>query len=213
MARHPVYRRSAGKMGKSLFFIVGFSVTLWAGGLYQFASSIPATVENTTNKTDAIVVLTGGSGRLDTGISLLSNNMAEKMFVSGVYKGVDVSTLLQLSQQSPEGLTCCIGIGHAEDTIDNARETFDWAKDNKVKSIRLVTSSYHMLRAMLEFDNTLEGITIIPNPVFSDTVKQHKWWIWPGTTDLIVSEYNKYMLAWLRHLFRKVFMVKPRIKK
>jgi len=212
MTRAPIYRRGAGNMGKTLFFFIGFFVTLWAGGLYNFASTLPGSVVDETSKTDAIVVLTGGSGRLDAGVQLLTNNMAAKMFVSGVYKGIEVSTLLNLSQQNPEDLLCCIGIGYAENTIDNALETFDWAKDNKIKSIRLVTSSYHMPRAMLEFENTLEDILIIPNPVFSEVVKQKKWWIWPGTTDLIVSEYNKFILAWLRHLARKVFMIKPHIK-
>ena len=209
MTKHSIYHRGSSRFAKALFFLIGFLVTFWAGGLYLFASSIPATVEDATSKTDAIAVLTGGRGRLDTGIGLLSDGFANKMFVSGVYKGVDVSTLLKLSQQSPEGLSCCIGIGHAEDTIDNARETFAWAGDNKIKSIRLVTSAYHMPRAMLEFNNTMKKIKIIPHPVFSDSVKQEKWWIWPGTTDLIVSEYNKFILAWLRHLFRKVLMVSP----
>jgi len=212
MSRHPIYRRGASTMGKTLFFLVGFFVTLWAGGLYHFASSLPDRVVDEKSKTDAIVVLTGGSGRLDAGVSLLANKMAAKMFVSGVYKGVEVSTLLKLSQQNPKDLSCCIGIGYAENTIDNALETFDWAKDNRIKSIRLVTSSYHMPRAMLEFENTLEDVSIISNPVFSEAVKQKKWWIWPGTTDLIVSEYNKFILAWLRHLARKVLVIKPHVK-
>lgn len=212
MSKYSIYHRGSSRAVKTLFFLIGFSVTFWAGGLYMYATSIPVAVEDTTSKTDAIAVLTGGRGRLDQGIALLSDGLASKMFVSGVYKGVDVSTLLKLSQQNPQELSCCIGIGHAEDTIDNARETYAWASDNKVKSIRLVTSAYHMPRAMLEFNNTMKKIKIIPHPVFSDFVKQEKWWIWPGTTDLIVSEYNKFILAWLRHLFRKVLMVPPRIK-
>lgn len=206
MARHPIYRRGPSRAAKALFFVVGFSVTFWAGGLYLFASSIPAVIKDQKSKTDAIVVLTGGRGRLNEGIGLLSNGHASKMFVSGVYKGVDVSTLLKLSQQNPKELICCIGIGHAEDTIDNARETSDWAVDNKISSIRLVTSAYHMPRAMLEFKNSMKEIKIVPHPVFSDYVKQEKWWIWPGTTDLIVSEYNKFLLAWLRHRLRKILI-------
>ncbi|MDH5189461.1 MAG: hypothetical protein OEW37_10960, partial [Rhodospirillaceae bacterium] len=72
MARHPIYRRGPSTMGKALFFSVGFFVTLWAGGLYHFASSLPALVIDKTSKTDAIVVLTGGSGRLDAGVGLLA---------------------------------------------------------------------------------------------------------------------------------------------
>ena len=61
----------------------------------------------------SIVVLTGGSGRLDEGLDLLSRNFAKRLFVSGVYHGVDVERLVQISKREPEGLEPRIGIGDA----------------------------------------------------------------------------------------------------
>lgn len=212
MSRVPVYRRGPHRSVKALFFLLVFLLVGWAGGLYLFASSIPSTLIDDVTRTDAIVVLTGGSGRLNEGVRLLSERRAERLFVSGVYRGVDVATLLELSKQNPQELSCCIGIGHAEDTIGNARETLDWVRDNRVQSLRLVTSAYHMPRAMLEFTNAILDIKIIAHPVFSDFVKQESWWKWPGTTDLIVSEYNKFLLAWIRHRVRTVLVSPPQVK-
>ena len=87
----------------------------YSGGLLWYATDIPTQVTDTTTVTDAIVVLTGGSERLDTGLGLLRQKMGRKLFVSGVYRGVDVAELLRLSRQKPEEVECCIVLGHAAD--------------------------------------------------------------------------------------------------
>ena len=93
----------------------------WTAGLFRFAAAIPAQVADPGIRTDAIVVLTGGSGRLAAGLELLAADKAEKLFVSGVYLGVDVDTLLELSQRTPEEIKCCVEIGHsAGNTAGNA---------------------------------------------------------------------------------------------
>lgn len=173
-------------------------VVAWGVGLYFFAHNLPKMVDDTQTHTDAIVVLTGGRGRLETALDLLSKGFAGKLFVSGVYRGVDVAKLLELTQRAPKELSCCIGIGEAENTIANASETRDWAVKNGVHSIRLVTSAYHMPRALLEFNYAMAGFAIIPHPVFNEHVKLKKWWLWPGTASLVASEYNKFLVAWVR---------------
>jgi len=66
-------------------------------------------------------------------------------------------------------------------------------------SLRLVTAAYHMPRSLLEFQDAMPDIEIEPYPVFPVHVKQDKWWAWPGTMALTVTEYNKYIVASLRH--------------
>ncbi len=212
MARAPAFRRDEKSWPRVLFYTLAVALVLWAIGLFEFAGAIPNSIASLEVKTDAIVVLTGGSGRVQEGIDLMDQGRSKKLFVSGVYKGLDVASLLELSKKNPGELSCCIGIGYAEDTITNALETRDWARDNAVKSIRLVTSAYHMPRAMLEFKNVLVDITVIKHPVFTDHVKQERWWSYPGTTMLIISEYNKFILAWLRHRMRDVLIEPPLIK-
>jgi len=87
----------------------------------------------------------------------------------------------------------------AQNTAGNAVETEEWMRANGFQSLRLVTASYHMPRSLLEFRQALPDATIIPHPVFSDHVKQDRWWLWPGTARLIIGEYNKFLAAWVTH--------------
>ena len=125
---------------------------LWGWGLIAFIGQIPTRVTDRDSLTDAIVVLTGGSLRLDTGLRLLRQKQGEKLFVSGVYRGVDVQRLLTLSEHNRTELLCCINLGYqATSTAANARETRAWLTEQGYHSLRLVTASYHMPRSLLEF--------------------------------------------------------------
>ncbi len=168
----------------------------WAAGFMWFAGSVPRAVDDPETVTDAVVVLTGGSGRLGVGLSLLAQKRAKKLFVSGVYQGVDVTELLRISRQSPEELECCVVLGYsAGDTAGNARETAEWMAKEGFASLRLVTANYHMRRSLLEFRRVMPAVVLIPHPVFSPNFKNEDWWRWPGTAGLILSEYSKYLVA------------------
>lgn len=195
--------RSGHRRGRRvLFHVVMVSLCLcavWVGGLFVFAEALPGKAEQSDARTDAIVVLTGGSGRVAEGLDLLAADKGRKLFVSGVYKGVDVKSLIQTSRRAPGVLEDRVGIGTAEDTIANAVETAQWIREQNFHSLRLVTGAYHMPRSLLEFRQALPDVEIVPHPVFPEHVKQNEWWAWPGTAALVASEYNKYLLAWLRH--------------
>ena len=146
---------------------------LWLIGLIWFAAMLPDQVVDTKRKTDAIVVLTGGSGRLSQGLELLAEKQARKLFVSGVYRGLDVTQLLRSGQQSPDEFQCCVALGYeADDTEGNATETSAWMKAQKFQSLRLVTANYHMPRSLIEFRHAMPDIEIVPHPVFPKTFKQ-----------------------------------------
>ena len=179
---------------------------IWFCGFVIFAQSLPDTVATPKIQTDAIVVLTGGSLRLETGLDLLTDNRASKLFVSGVHRGVDVQQLLQIVQRFPDALTCCIALGYdANNTEGNAKETAAWLKKEQYHSIRLVTSSYHMPRSSAEFRAEMPEIKIIEHPVFPKSFKSKNWWFWPGSTGLIVEEYNKYLIAYVRRKLLLIF--------
>lgn len=173
----------------------------YAGGLVWFAESIVEGVGDADATTDAIVVLTGGSQRVQTGLQLLTAGKAKKLFVSGVYHGTDVAALLHVQRQSPDAVQCCIVLGHtADNTYGNALETAAWMRQEGYRSMRLVTANYHMRRALLEFARAMPEARIIPHPVFPETVRE-RWWAWPGTLDLIIGEYDKYLWALIRPWF------------
>jgi uncharacterized SAM-binding protein YcdF (DUF218 family) len=176
----------------SLLLVASF----WVGGLVWFAGQLPRGPGDATSRTDAIVVLTGGSGRLQQGLDLLASDMAEKLFVSGVYRGVDVQELLAISRATPEEIECCIALGYeADNTRGNALETARWLHGEGYSSIRLVTASYHMPRSLLEFRRLMPDIAIITHPVLSEHYRQEDWWLWPGSARLLISEYSKYLIA------------------
>lgn len=193
------YRRAV--RWRRALFVVALLAVAWTVGLLWFAAALPSAVADPTRRTDAIVVLTGGSDRLGVALDLLSAEKGQKLFVSGVYRGVDVRQLLDLSQHSPEDLSCCVVLGYeADNTRGNAIETAAWMKEQGYSSLRLVTATYHMPRSLLEFRRLMPEIEIVPHPVFPKHFKSDNWWMWPGSSSLLVSEYSKYLVALLRGL-------------
>lgn len=177
--------------------ILGISLALlsWMAGLISHAQKVPETVLNISERTDAIVVLTGGSERIAKGVELLERELASQLFISGVAPSVTVADLLSSGLQSQKKLSGKITVGsEAEDTPGNAIETAIWALDNSVRSIRLVTAAYHMPRALLELERTMPAVKIIPHPVFPEQVKTD-WWLYPGTASLLAREYSKYLYS------------------
>jgi uncharacterized SAM-binding protein YcdF (DUF218 family) len=172
---------------------------LWLAGLVWFATPPPA--DTRAAATDAIVVLTGGSLRVQSGIDLLRDGKGRKLFVSGVNQQVDLDDLLRISGTVPEWALCCIVLGHeADNTFGNAQETAQWIRGQGFHSLRLVTAWYHMPRSLLEFHRALPEAEIVAHPVFPDQVKRERWWAWPGTAALLVDEYVKYLGALSRPL-------------
>ncbi|MDR3449251.1 MAG: YdcF family protein [Alphaproteobacteria bacterium] len=186
----------------TLFF--GFlAVAAWLGGLVVFVGSIDAmrepTVDTNLQITDGIVVLTGGSERVTTGLELLESGRGKKLFISGVHKGLTLDGIVG-SQPVPDNLrSCCIVLGHlAGSTFGNADETDIWMNLENYRSLRLVTANYHMPRSLLVFHAAMPDIVIVPHPVVPDSVKLDDWWRHPGTVDLLVTEYMKYLAAFVR---------------
>jgi uncharacterized SAM-binding protein YcdF (DUF218 family) len=188
--------RPQGHIQWALIGLVALAA-LWLGGLLWYASDIPRGIDDTATMTDAVVVLTGGSGRVDVGLALLAERRAKKLFVSGVARDVDIDQLLKVSmRQDARNLKDRIVLGHeAGDTPGNARETAAWMTREGFTSLRLVTASYHMRRSLLEFRRAMPYTRIVVHPVFPQGFRLAEWWRWPGTMSLLASEYTKYLIA------------------
>jgi len=200
-----VQRRRRGLRRLIALSVILVAWLVWLAGLFAFVHAIPLTVDRPNVRTDAIVVLTGGSLRLDAGLRLLAERRGERLFVSGVHRGVDVVELLRAYETAPQRTRCCLDLGHdAINTVGNAAETADWMKRHGYESMRLVTASYHMPRSLLEFAHAMPDVEVVAHPVFPEHVRIEKWWRWPGTTALIVQEYNKYLVAWIRQTWNRV---------
>lgn len=186
-----------GPWRKALAAGLGLALA-WGGGFLWFVASIPGGAALESAQADAIVVLTGGSERLATGIALLDAGRGRALFVSGVHRSVDVAELMRLARAEHPDLAGRIVLGYAaDDTRGNAQETALWIRAEGFSSLRLVTAGYHMRRSLLEFHRAMPDITILAHPVFPDSVKS-EWWRWPGTASLLATEYTKYLAALLR---------------
>lgn len=198
----PPFRRGVLKLAGFLGGIVAGLVLAWGAGFLWFVATVPDRVADGASRTDAIVVLTGGSARLATGMALLEAGLGDRLFVSGVHRGVDLTDILKQAKPEHSPLAGAVVLGYsADDTVGNAAETAAWMHGEKLRSLRLVTGAYHMPRALMEFRHALPGGTIIPHPVFPNAVKSREWWRWPGTAALLATEYSKYLAAVLRHWF------------
>lgn len=173
-------------------------LALWVAGLAWFVETLPTTIGDPDTRTDAIVVLTGGTQRLASGLDLLAAGKAQKLFVSGVHQGVAIADLLRVSHHGPE-LASRIVLGHeASSTLGNALETAAWMRREGYESLRLVTADYHMRRSLIDFERVMPEIRIIANPVFPELTQHANWWASPGTAMLLIGEYNKYLGALVR---------------
>lgn len=196
--------KQRGKTIKKFFIILGCLALIWVVGFGWFITTVPSERSKNLDQTDAIVVLTGGSARLGAGLALLMNGYAGEMFISGVGKGVSIEDLFDIENFSPEKVMLLkqrVSLGYgAEDTYENGIEVARWVVTRGHQSIRLVTSNYHMPRSLMELSSRLPETEIITYPVFPKNVKTDAWWNYPGTRQLLLSEYMKYIAVGLRNL-------------
>jgi uncharacterized SAM-binding protein YcdF (DUF218 family) len=165
----------------------------WGIGLARFSAKVQNQNIVWTNATDAVVVLTGGPGRLQAGADVLIAGMARQLYITGVDPAVRDIRELNLNWPNSFDPSCCVALGQrATDTYGNAVEAAMWVQAQKFSSMRLVTSAYHMPRALLEFKRLLPGVRIVPHPVGINTgAGLDRWLIW--------SEYHKYLVVKLGH--------------
>ena len=178
------------------------AAVLWALGLASFLIIILVmSPGKTLTPTDGIVVLTGGSERVKTGFDLMKRGSAKEMLISGVHKSVTLADLLDQTHQARGDVPCCITLGYsALDTAGNATETKEWTQSHNIHSVRLVTATYHMPRALVELKRQMPGIRIVPHPVR------------PVGFDLLsesgmrrgVTEYHKTLVALARLMKEQV---------
>ncbi len=163
----------------------------------RFAAMLPTEPEALGRKTDAIIVLTGGADRIAEGLRLLDEGRAPALFVSGVGAGVTAARLLELAGRAANSpLACCIELGRtAQDTVGNAAEVTAWAAGRAAQSLRIVTAAYHLPRALHLLRRAAPEVEMLAHPVIPDTLRLDGWWRWPGTREVLLRAYHKYLLA------------------
>jgi uncharacterized SAM-binding protein YcdF (DUF218 family) len=164
---------------------------VWALGFFWFAAFLPGRAGG--ERTDAIVVLTGGPGRIDRGLDVLRGGKAKELLVTGVYNDVRPVEFAAEYKVDPQLMDCCVTLGFAAlDTRGNAAETAEWVAERKVRSLRLVTTDWHMRRAALELSADIpDNIELV-----EDAVPSHP------SLRILFLEYHKLIARYFARLLR-----------
>jgi uncharacterized SAM-binding protein YcdF (DUF218 family) len=172
---------------------------IWASGLMAFAARVQqSTPSPDPAPADGIVVLTGASSneRIAAAVDLLAAHRGRRVLVSGVNRVVSREELRTASNTVRRLYDCCVDLGfNSVDTVSNARETAEWAKTMRFHSLTIVTTDYHMPRAMLELRAVLRPpeFTLQTYAVPTPALKARQWWRSPRAARLMVVEYSKYL--------------------
>lgn len=171
---------------------------IWAAGLFAFASRVQqSTPVPQPLPAEGIVVLTGANSneRIAAAVDLLAERLGQRVLVSGVNPEVSREELRRASKTVRRLYDCCVDLGFlAADTVGNARETAEWARARRYGSLIIVTSDYHMPRAMLELRAVLRPPMVLRTwAVPTPALKAKGWWRSPRASRLMVVEYCKYL--------------------
>lgn len=176
-------------------------IALYLVGLEAFASRIAAsTPAPTPPAADGVVALTGAStARLTAAIRLLETGRAQRLLISGVNQKVRRADLRGVTRATRRYYDCCVDLGFsATDTLGNARETAAWARTHHFASVIVVTSDFHMPRAMIELRAAMPGTQLIPYPVRSEEVDAAHWWRSSASARRLAVEFGKYLAILVR---------------
>lgn len=189
----------AGRWRYAIYLGVAIVLPLHAG-LMLFAGAISRPPPAVAPVTEGIVVLTGGEKRIQVAVGLLDNKRGERLLISGANPAISRFEIRRrLSEQYSALFQCCIDIGYAShNTSSNAEEARAWASHWKFRRLLIVTSGYHMPRALAELGRVLPETTLVAYPVSSPNLHLETWWLHPRTGWLIVREYLKFLRAYVR---------------
>jgi uncharacterized SAM-binding protein YcdF (DUF218 family) len=168
-------------------------------GFVAFLSQLRGVEVKPARNADGIVVLTGGSSRVSDAMELLAGGYGKRLLISGVHPANATSDISRSLPDNQSLLGCCVDLDRsAVNTRSNAAETRRWVKERGFKSLIVVTSNYHMPRAIVELSHAMPEIELIPFSVVGDRWRDEPWWTSGVTFRLLLSEYVKYVAVELR---------------
>jgi len=192
-------RAPRGRLRATILSVLAAILVAAAIGFVAFASHLREFETRPARRADGIVVLTGGSSRVSDAMELLAAGYGKRLLISGVHPTSASSDISRSVQESQSWFNCCVDLDYsAVNTRSNAAETRRWAHERGFKSLIVVTSNYHMPRAIVELSHAMPDVSLIPYAVVGDKWREEPWWSNGATLRLLLSEYAKYLAAEVR---------------
>jgi uncharacterized SAM-binding protein YcdF (DUF218 family) len=190
----PLLRR----LGWSTFVLCASAALLIGLGFVWFIWHVPAEEVSLERDADGIVALTGGASRITDAIELLASGRGKRLLISGANRATNSNEISRLNPEFEPWVRCCVDFDRSLNTLGNAVETKHWAERRGFRSLIIVTSNYHMPRALAEIAHQLPDVVLVPFPVVTDRQRTERWWGHWVTTRRMFIEYVKYVFAKVR---------------
>jgi uncharacterized SAM-binding protein YcdF (DUF218 family) len=173
----------------------------WGVGLLAFASRVDqSTPADDPPVSDGVVAFTGASdARLTEAMKLLETGKARRMLISGVNPHTSRADVRGVAKATRRFYNCCVDLGYeAANTVGNGRETANWARAKGFHSLIVVTSDFHMPRAMLELHAAMPEAELTPYPIRTRELDARHWWRGQESARRMALEYSKYLVILAR---------------
>ena len=178
--------RSRWRRLRAILLALGFAVALLGAGFLWFVSHLPVIEAAPDRRAEGIVALTGAAFRINDALDLLASGHGQRLLITGVHPTTRSSEISRLMPEHQRWFSCCVDLDRsALNTIGNAIETRRWVKSRGFTSVIVVTSNFHMPRAMTELAYQLPDVVLVPFPVISERVRVDTWWMSPATARLL----------------------------
>jgi uncharacterized SAM-binding protein YcdF (DUF218 family) len=186
------------RLCQSGFLVCAISALALLIGFAVFAWHVPLQEVTLKRDGDGIVALTGGASRISDAIELLAAGRGKRLLISGANPTTNSDEISRLNPEFEKWVRCCVDFDRSVNTLGNAIEIRKWVERRGFHSLVVVTSNYHMPRALAEIRHQIPQATLLPFPVVADWQRAGPWWSNALTTRLMISEYVKLIFARLR---------------
>jgi len=195
VTKKPIFARRRTKPSRLVLAGIGGMLAVILGlGLgrfllfYQEVHTLPETLLS-THTYHGVAIFTGGQNRIQTGFEILQNFPNVKyVLISGVNPHSSREKVLSNFLPQQGGFAGSIQLDYdARTTYGNVLQTKAWAEENKIDTLIIVTSNYHIPRARALAELYLENQQTSFYPVVAERISLR----------LMISEFIKYQVVTL----------------
>jgi uncharacterized SAM-binding protein YcdF (DUF218 family) len=186
------------RIGRTGLLLCAAAALVLAVGFVCFVWRVPAQEVALSRNADGIVALTGGASRIADAIELLASGRGQRLLISGANRSTNLHEISRLNPEFERWIRCCVDFDRSVNTLGNAIEIKRWTEQRGFRSLIVVTSNYHMPRALAEIGHQLPDVALLPFPVVTERLRAEPWWSSGTTARLMFTEYVKLIYARLR---------------